>query len=596
MCFAIGVEPTKETAWMPGWLRIASTAVLSPWITLSTPSGKPASLKSSAIRTDAEGTFSEGLRMNVLPQAIAIGNIHSGTITGKLNGVMPAQTPTGWRSVCVSTWVPTFSAYSPFSKWGMPQANSTTSMPRCTEPIASGSVLPCSSVTMRASCFWFACRSCRNFCMTRARRSGGVSRHSGKAAAAAFTAESTMPASAYTTRFVTWPVAGLNTSPWRPPGVTGLPWIQTGTTSSFNSAGLFIDASCRRVNHTRAMAALVPAKLDFRNETPYSAAFGDVYHSADGGIAQAEHVFLKGNGLPERWARRERFVILETGFGFGLNFLTTWQAWKRDASRCRRLHYVSIEKHPFTLADLRLVHERYAALAPEAKELHAHWPPLVSGGHRLEFGNVVLTLFFGDVAIVRDLRLAADAVYLDGFAPAKNPDMWTHQVMRAVSRVTASGATVATWSVAGGVRDALEATGFAVEKHAGFGGKREMLTARKTKNGDSHHFSPRERKALVVGAGLAGAAVCERLCARGWEVELHERRAEPAQEASGNHAGTFHPVVTPDDSIFARLTRAGYLHALRNWLRLGGVRYDQCGVLQLARNDKEIDAQQKSIV
>ena len=342
------------------------------------------------------------------------------------------------------------------------------------------------------------------------------------------------------------------------------------------------------------MAAPVPAKLDFRDETPYSAAFGDVYHSADGGIAQAEHVFLKGNGLPERWARRERFVILETGFGFGLNFLTTWQAWKRDASRCRRLHYVSIEKHPFTLADLRLVHERYAELAPEAKELHAHWPPLVSGGHRLEFGNVVLTLFFGDVAIVRDLRLAADAVYLDGFAPAKNPDMWTHQVMRAVSRVTASGATVATWSVAGGVRDALEATGFAVEKHAGFGGKREMLTARKTKNGDSHHFSPRERKALVVGAGLAGAAVCERLCARGWEVELHERRAEPAQEASGNHAGTFHPIVTPDDSIFARLTRAGYLHALRNWLRLGGVRYDQCGVLQLARNDKEIDAQQKS--
>ena len=344
------------------------------------------------------------------------------------------------------------------------------------------------------------------------------------------------------------------------------------------------------------MAALVPAKLDFRDDTPYCAAFGDVYHSADGGIAQAEHVFLKGNGLPERWARRERFVILETGFGFGLNFLATWQAWKRDASRCRRLHYVSIEKHPFELADLRLLHERYPELAPEAKELHAHWPLLVSGGHRLEFGNMVLTLFFGDVAILRDLRLAADAVYLDGFAPAKNPDMWTHQVMRSVSRLAANGATLATWSVAGGVRAALEETGFAVEKHAGFGGKREMLVARNTKNRDSPYFSPPERKATVVGAGLAGAAVCERLCARGWEVELHERRAEPAQEASGNHAGTFHPIVTPDDSIFARLTRAGFLYALRNWQRLGGVRYDQCGVLQLARNDKEIDAQQKSVL
>src|SRR5207244_6697159 len=133
-----------------------------------------------------------------------------------------------------------------------------------------------------------------------------------------------------------------------------------------------------------------------------------------------------------------------------------------------------------------------------------------------------------------------------------------------------------------------------VEKRAGFGGKREMLTAQK-KNRDSPYFSQPERKAIVVGAGLAGAAVCERLCARGWEVELHERRAEPAQEASGNHAGTFHPIVTPDDSIFARLTRAAYLYALRNWQRLGTVRYDQCGVLQLARTDKEIEAQRKSV-
>ena len=342
------------------------------------------------------------------------------------------------------------------------------------------------------------------------------------------------------------------------------------------------------------MAALVPAKLDFRDDTPYSAAYGDVYHSAAGGPAQAQHVFLQGNGLPERWARRERFVILETGFGFGLNFLATWRAWKDDPARCRRLHFVSVEKHPFALDDLRTLHDQYPDLGAEARELHAHWPPLVSGAHRLEFGNVVLTLFFADVAILRDLRLTADAIYLDGFSPAKNPEMWTHQVMRSVSRLAARDATVATWSVAGNVREALEETGFAVEKRAGFGGKREMLTARNTRNGDSHHF-PTGRSAIVVGAGLAGAAVCERLCTRGWEVELHERRAEPAQEASGNHAGTFHPMVTPDDSIFARLTRAGFLYALRNWQRLDRARYDQCGVLQLARTDKEMDAQRKSV-
>ena len=105
------------------------------------------------MRMLAEGTFSEGLRMKVLPQAIATGNIHSGTIAGKLNGVMPAHTPTGWRSVWQSTPVPTFSVYSPLSRCGMPQANSTTSMPRCTLPSASASVLPCSSEASRASSF-----------------------------------------------------------------------------------------------------------------------------------------------------------------------------------------------------------------------------------------------------------------------------------------------------------------------------------------------------------------------------------------------------------------------------------------------------------
>jgi len=340
-------------------------------------------------------------------------------------------------------------------------------------------------------------------------------------------------------------------------------------------------------------AAVVPARYELRDDTPYSAPFGDVYHSAGGGPEQARHVFLGGNDLPARWARRERFVVLETGFGLGLNFLVTWRAWKDDPRRCGRLHFVSVEKHPFTAADLRALHERYPALKDEASALHAGWPPLVSGAHRLEFGEVVLTLFFGDIAILRDLRLAADAIYLDGFAPAKNPDMWTHQVMRSVSRLAAPQATLATWSVAGPVREALQATGFTVEKRAGFGGKREMLVARK--NGDSHHFSAAEKSAVVIGAGLAGAAVCERLCARGWEVNLFERRAGPAQEASGNHAGAFHPIATPDDSIFARLTRAAFLHALRSWRDLARVRHDRCGLLQLARSEREIASQRAAL-
>src|SRR5579859_4667940 len=158
--------------------------------------------------------------------------------------------------------------------------------------------------------------------------------------------------------------------------------------------------------------ALVPARLAFRDGTPWSEAFGDVYHSAEGGLEQAGHVFLGGNGLPERWAGRERFVILETGFGLGLNFLQTWRAWRSDARRPQRLHFVSIEKHPFALEDLRALHERYEGLREEAAELHAAWPMLVPGVHRLELdrGSVVVTLFFADISRLRELRVAADAV------------------------------------------------------------------------------------------------------------------------------------------------------------------------------------------
>jgi tRNA 5-methylaminomethyl-2-thiouridine biosynthesis bifunctional protein len=342
---------------------------------------------------------------------------------------------------------------------------------------------------------------------------------------------------------------------------------------------------------------LIPARLAFREGVPYSEVFGDLYHSAGGGPAQAAHVFLGGNELPHRWAGRERFVILETGFGLGINFLATWQAWRRDPARCGRLHFVSIEKHPFSLEDLRTLHERYPELREEAAELHSNWPVLVPGGHRLVFegGAVVLTLFFADIKVVRDLRLAADAIYLDGFSPAKNPEMWSPQTLRAISRLAAAGATAATWSVSSAVRAALETAGFELEKRPGFAFKKEMLSARYKGRAREETARPTQRKATVVGAGLAGAAVCERLCARGWQVTLIEKHGEPAQEASGNHAGTFHPIVTPDDSVFARLTRAGFLLSVSQWQRFPEIRWDCCGALQLARNEKESASHQASV-
>ncbi len=347
---------------------------------------------------------------------------------------------------------------------------------------------------------------------------------------------------------------------------------------------------------------LRPARLAFAPDgTPFSEAFGDVYHSAEGGPGQARHVFLSGNGLPERWRGRRRFTVLETGFGLGLNFLVTWDAWRSDAARCGRLHFVSVEKHPFTRRDLEQLHARHPELAALAAQLHAAWPMLAPGMHRLEFegGRVVLTLALMDAAReLRELRLAADAVYLDGFDPRRNPQLWSPELIKIVARACAPGATAATWSAAASVREALRSAGFEGEKRPGFASKRDMLVARLMRNGRDA-AAPGERRALVIGAGIAGAAVSERLCARGWQVTLIERQARRPAGDPGRHAGVFHPVVTPDDSLFARLTRAGFLAALARWRAFETAAiapiWDPCGVLQLARDEHEDAAQRNAI-
>ena len=315
---------------------------------------------------------------------------------------------------------------------------------------------------------------------------------------------------------------------------------------------------------------LCPARLAFAADgTPFSQEYGDIYHGAEGGLAQARHVFLQGNGLPQRWRGRRAFTIVETGFGFGLSFLAAWRAWREDPARCGRLHFVSVEKHPFTASDLASIWEKYPDLRKESQELLARWPILVPGMHRIEFdgGNVVLTLFFGDVAEgLPQLSLSADAIFLDGFAPAKNPEMWASPLLRHLGRLAAPDATLATWSVAAPVRAALEAAGFSLEKRAGFGSKREMLIGNLVRRSSrkSCGTSAGTRTAVVIGAGIAGAAVCERLAARGWGLTLLERQSAPPADP-GRHAGVFHPVVTRDDSLFARLTRASFLHLLNYW-------------------------------
>ena len=333
-----------------------------------------------------------------------------------------------------------------------------------------------------------------------------------------------------------------------------------------------------------------PAELALDGDgTPFSPVYGDVYHSAESGPGQAQQVFVQGNDLPRRWAHARVFTILETGFGLGLNFLATWRQWRADPARCERLHFVSIEKHPFDRAALATLHRRYGEFAPLARQLQDAWPPLVAGMHRLHFEDerLTLTLAFADVAeLAPRLRLRADAIYLDGFAPRLNQEMWSPQLLQRLARLARPGTTVATYSSAALVRRGLEAAGFAVEKCPGFGHKREMLRGSYApRRPQAEADEPGDRHAIVIGAGIAGAAISERLARRGWSIDLIDSRAMPATHAPAGYAGVFHPHVSPDDCMLSRAARNGFLYAVRRWLALeqSGLApaWARCGVLQL---------------
>lgn len=225
--------------------------------------------------------------------------------------------------------------------------------------------------------------------------------------------------------------------------------------------------------------------------SPYSPRFGDRYRPRAGGLAQAATVFLAGCGLPQRWREQRAFTVLEAGFGLGLNFLATWAAWEADARRCDRLHFVSIEAHPVAAGDIvrnALSPDLGTGAAPQllervqvlVQQLARGWRGPGAGIHRLRFagGRVELTLAVGEVRpMLQRLDCGADAVYLDGFSPARNPDMWSIETLRDLARHCRPGTTLASYSVAHQVRDALQQLGFRVDKRAGLPPKRHRLEA-----------------------------------------------------------------------------------------------------------------------
>jgi len=299
--------------------------------------------------------------------------------------------------------------------------------------------------------------------------------------------------------------------------------------------------------------------------SPYSPRFGDRYRSEAGGLDQAKDVFLKGCGLPGAWAGQPQWCVLETGFGLGLNFLVTWAAWKADPQRPRLLHFVSLEAFPASADDVYRSALSHPELIPFAQALKDQLWGLLPGLHRLVFegGQVLLTLCIGDAkAMLRELVFEADSVYLDGFNPRMNPGIWDLFTFKAVARCCRRGTRLATWTVARSVRDALTQCGFQVEKVPGTPPKRDNLQGEYQPAWalkKSRVLPARRAPAhcIVLGAGLAGAAVAASLARRGWRVTVLDAAAAPAAGASGLPAGLLAPHVSPDDSVLSRLSRSG---------------------------------------
>lgn len=318
-------------------------------------------------------------------------------------------------------------------------------------------------------------------------------------------------------------------------------------------------------------APILPAVIDRDADgTPRSREHDDIYHPRGGALAQARHVFLDGDGLAARWRGHDRYVVLETGFGLGSNFLATWAAWRADPGRCRRLHFISIESTPPTRSALAAT-TRDPSLRPLADALEERWPPHTWNLHRLAFddGAVELLLAFGDVAAwLPQLLASVDAFFLDGFAPARNPAMWDARLFKAMARLAAPQASVSTWTAARAVRDGLRSAGFDVALAQGSQGKRDITRAvfaprfqprqsrRTSTSTASRRDSGGEDRVLVVGAGLAGCAVAAALAESGRSCIVLDRRADVASEASGNAAGLFHGVVHAADGRHARFHRA----------------------------------------
>ena len=306
-----------------------------------------------------------------------------------------------------------------------------------------------------------------------------------------------------------------------------------------------------------------------------------------------------GLDLPAQWALRDRFVVLETSFGLGRNFLAAWDSWRGHARRCNRLVYIAIEAHPPTQTELA---RAYVAtpLAGLAAMLADAWPALTPNLHVLSFekGAVQLLLGFGALPeLLPQIHAQIDAFYLGGEGVGQ--DAHDLRIVKALALRAAPQARLVCADASPRLRNDLRSAGFVVAPDAcgiDVGAQTRAQGSALIHATYAPHFalprqhsihrqaSPTTRTAVIVGAGIAGACAAHALAQLGWAVTVLDRHAAPAEGASGNPAAIFHGTVHADDGVHARIFRAAALHAqrlLHPLIARGGVPGQSRGLLRL---------------
>jgi len=352
------------------------------------------------------------------------------------------------------------------------------------------------------------------------------------------------------------------------------------------------------------------AQIDWDDQgRPHSRQYDDVYFAVNEGIEETKHVFLGQTRLAERFtalAPHACLVIGETGFGTGMNFFCAWQLFDAHAHADARLHFVSVEKYPLGYDDMARAVRLWPELAAYTEPLLAQYVAVHPGFQQFTFANgrVTLTLLIGDaLEQLPQLDAPIDVWFLDGFAPAKNPDMWTPELFAQLARLSHSGTVLGTFTTTGWVRRSLVEAGFAMKKVPGIGKKWEVMSGMYTGPTSSHQYLPwydrprsdqGPRQALVIGAGLAGSCTAASLARRGWQVTVLERHDAPAREASGNPQGVLYLKLSAHGTALSQMILSGFGYTRRQLQQLQrGHDWDDCGVLQLAFDSKEAERQGK---